>query len=342
MSGDSGEKKCWVFQAGKRGILFDEFRNEGSVSAFVHSDGWKETGDLSKIAGPVTQQKLRDLLERCYPNASGASSGHVARVLREFIDTVSIGDRAVVYGALSREFLLGKIVGEYEFVDDSDNPHRRKVEWKPPVPRDDLPHGARIATLGTGLALVDERIARELFRIADASSKAKGGVPSEVFDGGALSDDSQSREESAREAVKDRIVGLSPEHMEHLAAAVLRAMGYKTKVALPGPDGGIDVVASSDHFGLEKPRILTQVKHRKPKMGVAEIRAFMGVLNNDRGLYISVSGFSDEARREVRSSDKQLALIDLDDFADLVIEHYDNFDPEGRALLPLVKMYWPM
>jgi restriction system protein len=31
----------------------------------------------------------------------------------------------------------------------------------------------------------------------------------------------------------------------------------------------------------------------------------------------------------------------LDELARAVIENYDNFDSEGRALLPLKRMYWP-
>ena len=338
MSENNNEKKCWVFQSGKRGILFDEFRNEG----FVTVGEWKEMGDLMKISRPITRVKLRQSFERCYPNAHGSVSGTVARALHGLIAEVSVGDHAVVYGTQSREFLLGKITGEYEFVENSNTPHRRKVEWKTVIPRDNLPSGARIIDLGL-LGLVPEQFAPDLFRFVDGSPESKSRDQIESFDDSASPYDSQNREEAAREAIKDRIVGLTPNQMEYLAAAVLRAMGYKTKVSLPGPDGGIDVVASFDHFGLERPRTLVQVKHRPTtKMSVPEIRAFMGVLGDDRGLFVSTGGFSEEARRETRSSDKRLALLDLDDLADLVIEHYDNFDPEGRALLPLVKMYWPI
>ena len=36
-----------------------------------------------------------------------------------------------------------------------------------------------------------------------------------------------------------------------------------------------------------------------------------------------------------------LTLIDLDSLADLVKQHYESFDSDGRGLLPLTKIYWP-
>jgi restriction system protein len=35
-------------------------------------------------------------------------------------------------------------------------------------------------------------------------------------------------------------------------------------------------------------------------------------------------------------------LLTLDDLANLVVEHYELFDAEGRTLVPLVKVYWPV
>jgi restriction system protein len=34
--------------------------------------------------------------------------------------------------------------------------------------------------------------------------------------------------------------------------------------------------------------------------------------------------------------------MDLDDLARLIETHYESFDTEGRGLLPLTKVYWPV
>lgn len=50
-------------------------------------------------------------------------------------------------------------------------------------------------------------------------------------------------------------------------AGLLKAMGYCARVMPKEPDGGRDVVASADALGLESPRIVAEVKHRKGAMG---------------------------------------------------------------------------
>lgn len=77
-------------------------------------------------------------------------------------------------------------------------------------------------------------------------------------------------------------------------------------------------------------------------MGPHEIRSFIGGLRDgDRGLYVSTGGFTKEANYEADRSSIPITLLDLDDLAELLVTHYDRFDSEGRALIPLVQVYWP-
>ncbi|MBL4821200.1 MAG: restriction endonuclease, partial [Gammaproteobacteria bacterium] len=147
----------------------------------------------------------------------------------------------------------------------------------------------------------------------------------------------------SQELIKDKVVSLAPDEMEELVAAIFRAMGYKSKVSPKGPDRGVDVVASPDGLGLTQPRIKAEVKHRDGSMGAPAIRGFIGALREgDSGLFISTGGFSREARYEAERSTFPLTLVDLDDLADLIVGHYENFDLEGRALVTLVRIYWPV
>jgi len=59
-------------------------------------------------------------------------------------------------------------------------------------------------------------------------------------------------------------------------------------------------------------------------------------------LFICTGGFTREARYEAERSTFPLTLVDLDDLADLIVSHYESFDLEGRALIPLVRIYWPV
>jgi restriction system protein len=58
-------------------------------------------------------------------------------------------------------------------------------------------------------------------------------------------------------------------------------------------------------------------------------------------LYVSTGGFTREARYEADRATVPVTLVDLDELADLVVEHYERFDSEGRGLLPLIRVYWP-
>jgi restriction system protein len=62
----------------------------------------------------------------------------------------------------------------------------------------------------------------------------------------------------------------------------------------------------------------------------------------DRGLNISSGGFTKEAGYEAERSKIPVTLLDLDDFVGSIVTHYEAFDTEGRALLPLVRVYWPI
>ena len=128
-----------------------------------------------------------------------------------------------------------------------------------------------------------------------------------------------------------------------LTAALLRAMGYRTRITPKGPDRVVDVFASPNGLGFQEPRIKAEVKHRpKTSMGAQEVRSFIGGLREgERGLYVSSGGFTKEARYEAERSKVPITMLDLDELVSAIVTHYDEFDSDGRALLPLVRVYWP-
>ena len=225
-------------------------------------------------------------------------------------------------------------------------PNVRKVKWDARISRDILTAATK-NTLGSTLTLFEPggAVLQEL-RSAASGDTAAIALPSEEQEkiqeeeSELIYRDTLSR---SHEFIKDRILSLDPEKMEILAAALLRSMGYKTRVTPKGPDQGRDVVASPDGLGFQSPRIIVEVKHRKESSGAEKIRGFIGGLRSgDRGLYISTGGFSKEARYEADRAPVPVTLVDADYLADLVVEHYDSFDAEGRSLVPLGKVYWPI
>jgi restriction system protein len=251
----------------------------------------------------------------------------------------------VTYDPATREYLLGEILSDYRFDPKKfkEHPHTRAVEWKTRVSRDILSVATR-NSLGSTLTLFlipDEAV-------ADIWAASKTDRPLEIS--GGLADKKeqlqQSNKDAAQEAldlVEDKILELDEYEMQDLVAALMRAMGYKTRISARGPDRGVDVIASPDGLGFQEPRIKVEVKHRpKSGMGAPDIRSFQQTLRgNYKGLYVSTGGFSREAHYEAERSETPVTLIDLTALAQLVTEHYERFDPVGRTLVPLVRIYRP-
>jgi restriction system protein len=77
-------------------------------------------------------------------------------------------------------------------------------------------------------------------------------------------------------------------------------------------------------------------------MGSQEVRSFLGGRHkDDKGLYVSTGGFSKEAQYEADRSSIPVTLMDMDALALAITEYYDRMDAESKALLPLMRIYWP-
>ena len=153
----------------------------------------------------------------------------------------------------------------------------------------------------------------------------------------------EEAEERAKTEIEAHIDRLLPYEFQELAAELMRAMGYHVPYVAPkGPDGGIDIIAYKDPLGTVAPRIKVQVKHRDQKVSAKDVRELEGLLRKDGdiGIFVSSGGFTAEAEREIRSSSRHIETIDLTRLISHWQEHYENVRQEGKALLPLKKLYF--
>lgn len=316
------------------GALMEDFR-KGYVAL-----GFGATADLSDA---TTTEAIRSLYEKANPDEKPGATNNAVAMLRKFRSVMQVGDNVVTYDPASRHYLIGTIESDYFYKRGivGTLAHLRKVRWTGDVPRDSLRVASR-NSLGSVLTLfaVAPDVWEELVSASTNPSATGATLADEREELEATKNDTKER---AHELIKDKILRLDEDEMEELAAAILRAMGFKTRVSAKGPDRGVDVLASPDGLGLQEPRIKVEVKHRaKTTIGSNEVRSFLGGLRpGDRGLYISTGGFTKEAKYEAERSNSPATLVDLDELAYLVVSHYDNFDLEGRALIALVKVYWP-
>lgn len=146
--------------------------------------------------------------------------------------------------------------------------------------------------------------------------------------------------EALRDELLQRVLAQPPEFLERLVIKLLAAMGYGGRGGAiehrgRSHDGGIDGVIRQDALGVD--RVYLQVKRYTDKpVGRPDMQAFVGALHGmqaDRGVFITTSRFSDEARAYVERIPNRIILIDGKRLAELM-ELYDvGVQPEATFTL---------
>lgn len=328
----------WMVRAGEAGRFASDFERLGIVAI-----GWEAVGDISAMS---TVDAVRSAVRTAYPEMKPGAVVITGSTLFKFRRVLRAGDRVVTYDSAAREYVLGTLKGDYRYDPKLivELPHVYPVTWHGRVSRDSLSASTK-NTLGSIVTLFepsDDALVELDAALAGRSTGAAAPEPANEAEVAGLDLVRLDAVARAREFLKDRILHLTPDEMEELVAALLRAMGYKARVTPKGPDRGRDVLASPDGLGFQTPRIIGEVKHRKETIGAERVRSFLGGLRDgDCGLYVSTGGFTREARYEADRSKHPTTLVGLDDLADLVVEHYERFDELGRALVPMTRVYWP-
>ena len=139
------------------------------------------------------------------------------------------------------------------------------------------------------------------------------------------------------EELLDRVKKCSPRFFEDLVLDLLVQMGYggsrkdAERVGRSG-DGGIDGTINEDKLGLDV--VYVQAKRwDKGTVARKEIQAFVGSLEPKKakkGVFITTSQFSEDARDYVKGIEKRIVLIDGEELAQLMIDHGIGVTLENR------------
>ncbi len=127
----------------------------------------------------------------------------------------------------------------------------------------------------------------------------------------------------------DRIKKCSPQFFERLVVDLLVAMGYGGSRKDAGEavgrsgDGGIDGIIKEDRLGLDI--VYIQAKRWESTVGRPQVQAFAGSLEGHRarkGVFITTSQFTPDAREYVTRIEKKIVLIDGERLAQFMIDHH--------------------
>jgi restriction system protein len=128
--------------------------------------------------------------------------------------------------------------------------------------------------------------------------------------------------------VLDRVKGCTPRFFERLVVEWLVAMGYGGSLRDAGQavgqsgDDGIDGIIKEDRLGLDV--VYIQAKRWKGTVGRPVVQAFAGSLEAEpanKGVLITTSSFSHEAKDYMRRIQKKIVLIDGEQHAQFMIDH---------------------
>jgi restriction system protein len=128
----------------------------------------------------------------------------------------------------------------------------------------------------------------------------------------------------------ERIAQNSPTFFEHLIVDLLVAMGYggshKSAAAQLGRsgDGGVDGVINEDRLGLDRVYVQAKRYAQTSTVGRPDIQGFVGSLvglGATKGVFVTTSTFSTQARDFVKHLSQRVILIDGKTLAGLMIEH---------------------
>jgi len=189
---------------------------------------------------------------------------------------------------------------------------------------------------------IDVKVLRQFPEYQEFRTRTKQRKGQSTGDVGAL--DRTSREDlSPREAIEDvidsahsavaadllaRVLRQSPVFLEQLVLRLLVKMGYggletpTEHLGAPG-DAGLDGLIRLDPLGLDVVNVQAK-RYTDRHVGRPDIQAFVGALHGaqaTRGVFITTSRFSADARDYAERVNARLVLIDGPELAALMIEH---------------------
>ena len=130
--------------------------------------------------------------------------------------------------------------------------------------------------------------------------------------------------------VLDRVRDAEPKFLEKVVVDLLIAMGYGGGDAAMGQvtgrsgDGGIDGTIREDALGLDEVHIQAKKYAADNAVGEGDLRNFAGAIDRVRatkGVFVTTSRFTDDAKDFVKQSPKRIVLIDGEELARLMVKH---------------------
>jgi restriction system protein len=322
----------WGIHAGRTGDAFTLFLKKNVVAL-----GWPEVGDLKQIQD---REEFKVRIAKAYPDKKPGAIRLDAGQLFRFVHEVKPGDIVVYPSKQNRQVNIGRVEGGYQYFPNVNTsyPNMRAVKWVTSVPRTAFSQGA-LYEIGSAMSFFQVKNYADEFIAALEGKPVAVAKPEEDETIAYVVEDI---EQTARDFILKRLAQQLKGHpLAHFVAHLLQAMGYRTRVAPEGPDGGVDIIAHKDELGFEPPIVKVQVKSVEGSIGEPTVSGLYGKVDKGEfGLFVTLGTFTNQAVTFARNK-SNLRLIDGESLVDLILQHYEQFDSRYKGLLPLKHVYIP-
>lgn len=343
--------RLWIVRAGRRGERELAALERGK--AFI---GWSEVGDLSKLKN---KDRIVERLEKVDSDWTRNQIANYASQLHQFVNIIRIGDLVAMPRKLTDGIAIGKVAGDYSYIEDPDDlfPHSRSVKWhKESVPRSDFKQDLRFS-FGAQQTVCEikknnavDRVLAVLKTREDPGPllKKQGRAPIQPVGGGEsdVEDYKVDIEDLADQQIISLIKSQFAGHaLADLVAEILKTEGYTTKISPPGPDGGVDILAAGGTLGLGEDRICVQVKSSDGEANRDVVLKLIGSVSKSgaqTGLLVSIGGVNKVARKDLENDFFKLRLWQMRDLLKALFKNYAELPEDIRAKLPLRQIWAPV
>ena len=298
--------------------------------------GWDEMGNLAELE--TNKESFKAKYSSIYPHSKKMSIASCVGVLTRFVLDMQIGDYVVFPSKSNREINIGQIVGDYYYEESGTRyKQRRKVKWLKHFPRAAFTQGA-LYEIGCFLTcFLIKNYADEFLNALDKNFKVS--EAEESIDETVIHTSEDIRDNTRDFILRELNRQLKGYDLEDFVAALLNAMGYRTKVSPHGGDHGIDIIAYKDEL---PPRILVQVKSTRDDITEAMVSSLGGMMENgDYGLFVTLSNFKKNAITYLEKH-PSIKAINGEELVNLILIYYDFLSDKYRSIIPLEKVYIPV
>jgi restriction system protein len=144
----------------------------------------------------------------------------------------------------------------------------------------------------------------------------------------------------SKDELLELLMAAEPVVLENVVIELMRAMGFgdsqedAAKAIGKTNDRGVDGVIHMDRLGLD--RVYLQAKRYQNSVGSPEIRNFGGALDQhkaNKGVFITTSTFTSEAKLCAKEMSRQIVLIDGDKLSELMLTYNIGAKPKDTLVI---------